>query len=206
MCETCQACTRVHNKFGPINPTPIPPVIMASVAIDVFSMPPVRAEGKLYDCVVVCVDRHSGWMVANPEQNQGLTGSRAAKGLLKMWSAFGIPSRITSDRGPQFVSSWWQTMCGALGIDHIYTQPYHHQANGRAERAGQQILEVTRKFCVDTRKNWLELLPRVLNVIHDTPGESGLSPYQILFGRDRHTANIPYRPPRECEDSGTILC
>lgn len=185
---------------------PIPPVIMAHVAIDVFSMPPARAEGKTYDCVVVCVDRHSGWIIANPEQMQGLTGSKAAKGLLSMWSIFGIPSKITSDRGPQFVSAWWKTMCAHLGITHIYSQPYHHQANGRAERAGQQIIEVTRKFCADNRKNWLELLPRVLNVIHDTPGVAGLSPYQILFGRERHVANVPYNPPRECDDAVQFFC
>ena len=92
-------------------------------------------------------------------------------------------------------------MCAHLGITHMYSQPYHHQANGRAERAGQQLIEVLRKLIADTRHNWLELLPRAINIIHDTPGESGLSPYQILFGRERYTANVPYIPPRECLDA-----
>jgi hypothetical protein len=47
----------------------------------------------------------------------------------------------------------------------------------------------------------VELLPAALDRIHDTPGESGLSPYQIVFGRDRPLANKPYEPPRECEDA-----
>ena len=72
-------------------------------------------------------------------------------------------------------------MCGYLGITHIYTHPYHHQANGRAERAGQQVREVIRKFNADERRNWMELLPRALKIIHDTPGESGLSPYEIFL-------------------------
>jgi len=49
--------------------------------------------------------------------------------------------------------------------------------------------------------NWVEALPQVLDRIHDVPGESGLSPYQILFGRERPLAGIPYSPPRECEDA-----
>ena len=92
-------------------------------------------------------------------------------------------------------------MCSMLGITHIYTQPYHNEANGRAERAGQQIMEVFKKLHTDNQVNWVETLPRVIDRIHDTPGESGLSPYEIVFGRERFCANVPYNPPRECEDA-----
>ena len=39
----------------------------------------------------------------------------------------------------------------------------------------------------------------MLRIHHDTINESGLSPYQILFGRERNEAGIPYQPPRESE-------
>ena len=32
-------------------------------------------------------------------------------------------------------------------------------------------------------------------------GESGLSPYEILFGRERYRGSAPYQPPTECEDA-----
>ena len=41
--------------------------------------------------------------------------------------------------------------------------------------------------------------------IHDTLGEAGLSPYQILFGRERPLAGVPYQPPVECEDAQAFL-
>ena len=41
----------------------------------------------------------------------------------------------------------------------------------------------------------------VLDRYHDTPGESGLSPYQIMFGRERSLANLPYETYTECEDA-----
>ena len=54
---------------------------------------------------------------------------------------------------------------------------------------------------MDTKFTWVELLPQVLDRLHDTPGEGGLSPYQILFGRDRPLGGIPYEPIHECEDA-----
>ena len=37
---------------------------MRSVAMDVFAMPEVTVEGETYDCVILAVDRHSGYIVA----------------------------------------------------------------------------------------------------------------------------------------------
>ena len=48
-------------------------------------------------------------------------------------------------------------------------------------------------------------MPRVLRMYHDTPGESGISPYQIVFGRERNLAGVPYVPLQECEDAQTFF-
>ena len=39
---------------------------MRSVAMDVFAMPEVTVEEETYDCVILAVDRHSGYIVAVP--------------------------------------------------------------------------------------------------------------------------------------------
>ena len=99
-CEVCQACQRPTNLKGWMDSTPIPPMVMQSVALDLFSMPPVEWEGSTYDTMVVCVDRHSGWVVAIPCLGKGLTGSKVAKLMLQhQWRPFGVPSIITSDLG-----------------------------------------------------------------------------------------------------------
>ena len=134
-------------------------------------------------------------MIAIPEVMQGLTGAKVAKAMMAQWNFFGIPMRITSDQGPQFANSWWKTMCAKLGIEHIYTQPYHHQANGRAEVAGQQIREILRKMNADHRIKWADALPRALKVLQDSPTVCGLTPYEIIFGRERFCAQVPYVPP-----------
>ena len=208
-CETCQACQPPLTLKTRIKPTPIPPHVMSHVAIDLFRMPPVEFEGQKFDTLIACVDRHSGWIVAIPTQNLGLTGSKVAKLMLQhFWRPFGIPSVITSDLGSHFVGSWWQTLCAHLGIRVAYGHAYHHQSNGRAERAGLQILDRLKKLKGDRGReglSWVEVLPQLLDRLHDTPGQSGYSPYEILFGRERPTASLPYDPPRENEDALTFV-
>ena len=89
-----------------------------------------------------------------------------------------------------------------------YAQPYHHQANGRAERAGQQLRDKLKKLITDQEEplyNWVELLPKALRHIHDTPGEHGLSPYEIVFGRERPLGGMPYRVVRETFEATEFL-
>ena len=57
---------------------PIPDRIFSSVCLDIFSMPPEVWCGTSYDCMLVCVDRLSGWIVAKPTQKIGLTAEKAA--------------------------------------------------------------------------------------------------------------------------------
>ena len=92
-------------------------------------------------------------------------------------------------------------MCALLGVRHAVSQAYHHRANGRLEITGQQLFERLRRIQIQEKISWVEALPQVLDRIHDTPGEGGLSPYEILFGRPRPLAGIPYTPPEGCEDA-----
>ena len=91
-------------------------------------------------------------------------------------------------------------MCAHLGIRHAYSQAYRPQANGRAEVAGKQLFNILRKLHCEERVNWVEALPRVLMLIHDVKSEASLSPHEF-FGMFRYICNLPYEPPRECEDS-----
>ena len=125
--------------------------------------------------------------------------------LFNQWTIFGILSVITCDQGSHFVSSWWQTLGSGLGVRHARAQDYHHASNGRAEVAGQQLTEVLRKLHIEGLTNWVDALPQVIDRIHDMKGESGLSPYQILFGRGRPLGNVPYSPEMEWEDAGQFF-
>ena len=115
-------------------------------------MPVVEFEGQKFDTILVCVCRTSGYIIAIPCQNKGLTAEKTAKMLYKEWENFGVPSVVTSDNGPHLASAWWQTMCARLGIRGVYSQAYHHQANGRAEVHGKIFKKYNKKL-IDEKKN-----------------------------------------------------
>ena len=142
ICPTCQACNPPNwQSKGPIEPTPIPPHIFTSIVMDIFSMPPIIHDGIPFDSMLVAADRHSGWVMAEPVQKVGLTARKVGTIMYHRWTELGcIPAHITSDKGPQFTGTWWKTMCQKLGIHHFYSQAYRPQGNGRAERAGKQVM------------------------------------------------------------------
>ena len=108
---------------------------------------------------------------------------------------------ITSDQGNNFVGEWFQTMCGLLGIRQAFSQAYRAQANGRAEKAGQTLLDWLRKMNLEEEINWVEALPIALTQYHDTPGITGYAPYEVVFGRQRNIQGIPIKAPKESEDA-----
>ena len=177
-CLTCQGCDKPYwQAKGPIECHPIPERVFTSVCLDVFAMPDVEWDDQKFDCILLCVDRLSGWIVAQPTLKLGLTAKKAAHLMLDSgWNIFGVPTTITTDMGAQFVGKWWRTLCARLGVRQAFSQAHRPQANGRAERAGQQLIELLKKLNVAEKINWVEALPRVLIQHQDVVGEAGLSP------------------------------
>ncbi len=88
---------------------------MDSVAVDLFAIPSVIFEGEEYDTVIVCVCRASGYILAEPARNKGLTAAKEGKFMCKNWDLFGIPSFISSDGGPHFGYSCGRSYVLILG-------------------------------------------------------------------------------------------
>ena len=208
-CSDCAVCraTKSPNHSTAGNPvyTAIPEAPMRSVAMDVFAMPEVTVDGETYDCVILAVDRHSGYIVAVPGKKSkkkdkkekhgvGLQAKTVANAMIRHWlTIFDIPAVICSDRGSQFVGTWFKTMCKHMGIRHAKTVAYHSRSNGRAEVAGRQMFEKFRQLHIDEPgRNWYNSLWRVLQAYHDLPGPTGPSPHRILFLRDRVSRTLPW--------------
>ena len=148
-CEICQSIepSRIPYKF-PIEPHPVPPYLMDSVTVDLFAMPEAVWQGNAYDTIALCVDRESGWIVATPHQDKGLTGRRVAEDMYRQWEMFGIPSRVSSDRGAHFISSWWRTLCAAHGVRLDMVRRTTIERKGRSKERGKKSSE-----------SWLNSMP-----------------------------------------------
>ena len=104
-CSVCQACNPDNrNVKGEAQWTLVPDQRMESVAMDVFSMPKVHIGKETFDCVVLCVDRDSGYVVAVPARKRGLLAKEVAVMMTCHWlTVFDIPRTICSDRGPSLL-------------------------------------------------------------------------------------------------------
>ena len=78
--------------------------------------------------------------MAFPVTMSGLKGAKAARKMFTEWAQkFGLPSLLTTDNGPQFVGTWWKTICSLFGFRWGYAHAYDHQANGKAGRTGKEF-------------------------------------------------------------------
>ena len=126
------------------------------------------------------IDRTTRWPEAIPLTTT--TAADCAAALLQGWiQRFGVPDIITSDRGPQFTSSLWASLCSLLSISHTQTTAYHPQSNGLVERFHRRLKDALRARAAGS--DWFLHLPWVLLGFRSAKGEdSEFSPSEAVFG------------------------
>lgn len=87
------------------------------VNIDIVGPLPM-SHGNSY--CLTCIDRYSRWIEVFPMTD--ITAETVARTFISGWiSRFGIPFKLTSDRGRQFESSLFREFESLLGIHHHRT-------------------------------------------------------------------------------------
>ena len=86
-----------------------------------------------------------------------------SRGLAKLFISwiyrFGhTPETIVSDRGPQFISSFWKELCRIIGVRIKLSTAYHKETDGQTEIMNKYIDQRLRPFVSYYQDNWSELL------------------------------------------------
>ena len=100
-----------------------------------------------------------------------------------IFARHGIPQRVRTNNGPQFISQEHKLFSDKWGFDHITISPLHPQANGLAERSVQIIKQMLKKSLATGQDIYLNLLELRNTMI----GELG-SPAQLLMSRRLQTS------------------
>jgi len=113
---------------------------------------------------------------------KGTTAQTVADAFIAAWvSRFGVPAKVTTDRGPQFLSGVWACLCKTLGMKHLKTTSYHPQANGMVERLHRQIKESLRAR--ESSTAWADHLPWIMLGLRAAPkDDAGISAAEAALG------------------------
>ena len=74
--------------------------------------------------------------------------------MINIFRLHGLPNEILSDRGTQFTSKFWTSICKTLKISMKLSSPFQHQTNGLTERVNSVVEQLLRCYSNFKGSNW----------------------------------------------------
>jgi hypothetical protein len=142
-------------------------------------------ESDGYDAVLTTVDRLTKMVVFVPTSIR-----QSAKGTAELFrdnvfKRFGLPKKVTSDRGKQFVTDFMDDLYKMLDIERAASTAYHPETNGQAERENAEIVKYLRQFVNSRKDDWAKWLAVGEFAINNRVADStGQSPFYLNHGRN----------------------
>src|SRR5260370_34070063 len=148
-----------------------------------------------YDSIMVVLDHGlSKGTVMIPTQKLGLTSEHTAQLYINnIYSRFGLADEILMDRGPQFDSEFWKTLCSNLGIKSKLTTAFHPQTNGGTEHANREIQCYLSIFCINNPTSWSKALKKAEFVYNNCPyADQSQIPFELMYEAQPKAIIEPY--------------
>ena len=181
MCERCQKAKTVPTKNkGPLTHMQTPSRPMHQLSID-FLQIDTRAQTKCKS--LTCVDEFTKFAfgVIIKSENAEKTAEQLYK---QIYTKYGIPEVVHSDRDATFLSKVLRELNKILGITHTVTTAYRPQSNGTCERLNGTIIDRIRTLNPREKPRWHMHLDILILAYNSTVHESiGISPFYAMFGR-----------------------
>jgi hypothetical protein len=80
----------------------------------------------------------------------------------------GIPRRLLTDQGSNFLSELFRNTCKLLRIQKLQTIPFHPESNGSLERSHRVLKEYLRHYVEKDQSNWDEWVPYAVHVFNNS--------------------------------------
>ena len=176
-CYVCRRSKAPRDRInGLLKPLPIPEQRWLDISMDFVTGVP-QSDGN--NAILTVIDRLSKERHYIPcWSGDGGTSTEQTVKLLLLWvfRTHGLPRSIVSDRGPQFISIIWKSLCLRLGIKAKLSTGYHPQTDGQTERANQDVERYLRSYCSYMQDDWAAWLPMAEfadnNAISPSTGQS----------------------------------
>ena len=179
-CIKYKQFNKTAHKQAPFHTRPVITEPYDEIALDIIGPLPRSKQGYRFALTAICMA--SRWPEVYPLKNT--EAESIANALIEFLSTNGIPSKILTDQGSQFMSKIMTQTCQILGITHITTVPYRPQGNGVLERFHGTLKPILAKTSSD-HIDWVSLLPLALSALRAIPCRfTGFSPAELVFGKN----------------------
>ena len=186
--KNCPVCCKLARHTGPpplLRPLPVPNAPWHDILVDFVGPLPVSDR---YNMIMVVVDRLTKMRHYIPctakETNKGTSAPAMAQLFLDhMFRLHGLPETIVSDRGPQFISSFWEYLTASLDIKRKLSTAYHPQTDGQTERANQDLENYLRRYVSWKQDDWARWFSVAEFAANAAPlATTGISPFHAVYG------------------------
>jgi hypothetical protein len=182
-CDTCRRVKAIHLKTaGPLQSLPIPTWKWEDISMDFIVGLPRTAKG--YDSIWVIIDRLTKIAHFLPVKTYYPVLTYAQMYIARILSFHGVPKIIVSDRGPQFVSKFWEELHKSLGTKLLHISAYHPQTSGQTERVNHILEDMLRASVLEFPQKWDDCLPLAEFSYNNSYQESiKMAPFEALYRR-----------------------
>ena len=155
-----------------------------------------------FDTILVIVDRLTKQVIFIPAHDTITSMDLAYLFILYVFSKHSIPSYVTSNRGSEFVSNFFQSLGTALDMRLHFTSGYHPEGDGQTECMNQTLEQYLCVYCNYQQDNWHKLLPLAEFAYNNAPNATtSVSPF---FANKGYHPNITVHP--ECDIASSRAC
>ena len=188
MIHNCALCKRekARTQVNPLQMTDIPNRHFDKIAIDLVSDLNISTSGNQH--ILIIIDHLMGWPEAFPIPN------KKAETIVHIFinnymPIYMCPHFILSDNGTEFKNQLMDNVLHQIGINHIFSAPYHPQSNGQLEVYHKYLKPTLKKLCENDPDNKDKYINQVLDSYHVIPHlATTATAFFLVYGRD---PNLP---------------
>ena len=150
----------------PLQMTEMPDRPFDEIAIDLVIECETSTSGNKH--ILTIIDHLTGWQEAFPIPDKS-TNTIVSTFINEYLQVHMYLWYILLDNGTEFKNKFMDQVLQQLGIDRIFSVPYHPQSNGKLEVFHKYLKPTLKKLCEKDPTNWDKYLNQVLASYRITP-------------------------------------